>query len=292
MQNLKIRLYTTYYEEKDIARKSEYLLALKMNIENKAIGEINILIETGVARPFKSSKVNYVDILKRPTFQDFINLSNLNDDNESVNVISNTDIYFNNSIELAKYVKKGQLFSLNRWNLEKGDKISFFAKYSTGDTWIYKGKFGIQGLDYNLGQLGCDNRFLHDVKRFGYSVSNPSLSILSFHVHFSMVRGEMSNITINNRIEPPYLYSIPSFLMEKGSKGIVSKNLRFVSKLKLFLIRRNIKFQYYYDIKNNLILHEHEIQGVKSFSVLNYWLHHDCKFSHEKLNLFNIDELN
>ncbi len=286
MENQTIRLYTTFYFEKDELRRSEYLEALQRNERNDFIDEINILIEEGAEIPLQSDKIKYEWIKNRPTFQVFINLCNSKEDGKSVHIISNTDIYFNDTISHLKNLGKNEIFSLNRWDVLNTNTLSIFTKYSTADAWIFKGKIDFQEANYYLGQLGCDNRFLYDMKKLGYSLSNPAFSILSFHLHSSMVRSELSKVNSDNRVDPPYVYVFPSYSFKRNG----TNKFRITTKIKLFLLQRNMKFQYYYDVKNKLIQHEHEIVGAKTYSKLRYWLNHDFKLPIYKLNRFDRKE--
>ncbi len=280
-----IRVFTTYYRDSSDDRQTEYLTALNKNIDLQHIDEIVILHESKDSLPFISKKVKSVIINKRPSFQMFFDVINNLTNYDDINIICNTDIYFDESIMLCYKCNKNEVFSLNRWDVIDDNFISFFPKYSSSDVWVFKGSVEMSNIDYYLGQIGCDNKILFDLSQKKYLISNPSFSIKSFHLHQSNVRGLMSNPNNSNRIPAPYLYSIPHFINFRDFLGQLFKfGPIYISKV--LLVKRAITFQYYYDKRNNLIEHDHSLVGIKTYKKWKYWLFHDFKIPWAKLNRF------
>lgn len=287
-----IRALTTFYQESSPVRLNEYLTAFDKNLQNKFISEVVILLEGDIEFPIKHDKIVIVKITKRPTFNDFINTANalLKSEND-ISIIFNSDIYFDHSAKYFYKLKPFQVYALNRWDVQENGKVSLFSTYKSNDAWAFRGKIKPIDTDYFLGQLGCDNRFLFDLSKHGYSIKNPCFTIRIFHLHLSNLRGDFSTPSNTvNRVHPPYGYSVPNFL-SVVSFFILIINFGFVKSFIFFLIKRNVKFQFYYDFKNQLIEHENIPVNFKTFSKLRYWLTHDYKFDVLKRNKFNLSDI-
>ncbi|TNF49266.1 MAG: hypothetical protein EP305_03230 [Bacteroidetes bacterium] len=284
---MRVRLFTTYYTDNNPARQEEYLTALQNNLNNPLIAEVIVLHETKDQLPFSVDNLISVIIEGRPTFQQFFDEINSRTQETDINIIANSDIYFDKSLSYAEKIQHKEVFALNRWDVLDKDHLRLFPKYSTGDTWIFRGKIKAAGMDYYLGQLGCDNKILFDLKKMGFVISNPSLIIRSYHLHASNVRGEYSDPSKNNRIPAPYVYTIPNVLNNTDWIRTLFQIGPF-HLIKLCLVRRSIRFQYYYDRKNNLIEHEHELIDSVQYRPWKYWCFHDFKLPIKELNRFRI----
>ena len=280
-----IRVFTTYYRDSSDERHKEYLLALEKNNDLQLIDEIIILHESKDILPVASDKIKSVFIDKRPTFQLFFDVINNLTNPDDINIICNTDIYFNNTIRLSEKCNKNEVFALNRWDITNDSIVCLFPKYTSSDVWVFRGSVNLKYIDYYLGQLGCDNKLLYDLTQNNYKISNPSLSIKTFHLHQTNIRGFLSNPKSGNRVPSPYLYSIPHFI---NFRDFFNQLIKFgpIYILKLFIIQKGIRFQYYYDLRNNLIEHEHEIKDVHPYKAWKYWLLHDFHLPWTKLNNF------
>ncbi len=280
-----IRGFTTYYSELSLARRAEYFEAIQRNLDNPLIQEIFIFHTSQDPLPFKSSKLRSVFVSGRPTFHQFFEIIYQVSSNDDVNLLFNSDIYFDETLALARNIQSDEVYALNRWDVLSEKEIRLFPKYSTADVWIFKGKVREIAANYYLGQLGCDNKLLYDLYEVGYKLSNPSLSIFSFHLHQSNIRGEYSDPSRNNRIPAPYAYSLPTFLNAKDFfRQVFSKGPWHV--FKLFIVQRGIRFQYYYDCLNSNIEHAHIVFGIKPYSKIRYWWNHDFRLKLSKYNRF------
>jgi len=185
----KIRLFYNYYVDKDLQRRKEIDFCLKQNVNNPLIDIIVLESDTN------------------PTFDFFIEKINLLSGDDDINIICNSDIFLDNTIQLVKNIKKKELYALSRydWN---NHTSSFFDMSNSQDTWIFRGKVNNVKANFQLGKLGCDNRIAHEFKMAGYTVTNPSKSIKTYHVHNSNIR----RYTENERINGTYLFVKPSSL--------------------------------------------------------------------------------
>ena len=80
------------------------------------------------------------------------------------------------------------------------------------DCWIFKSTFNVDlnKLCFSLGTLGCDSIFASIVNDSGIKVSNPSLDIVSIHVHNTDFR----TYSANNRIHGNYCM-VPACKMDE-----------------------------------------------------------------------------
>ncbi len=177
-----VNLFTSYYLDKNPKRQAEIDHCLIENLMNPKIDRVYIL--TSEKLQIKDSlKAQVVVINKRETFNDYFEVINIYTKPEDINIIANSDIYFNNTIELSITLKSNQCFALSRW-----EETKHYNHPDSQDAWIFKGKIkGIYG-DFCLGIPGCDNRIAYEIKNAGYDLSNPSLSIQAFHHHRSQIR--------------------------------------------------------------------------------------------------------
>jgi hypothetical protein len=108
-----------------------------------------------------------------------------------VNVLANSDIYFDETIELVKGIDIKTMYALTRWEerpegivpFEQGHSINRAKAKHSQDVWVFLGAPRINYADFCLGQPGCDNRIAYLGRFSGYNVLNPSLSIRCIHRH-------------------------------------------------------------------------------------------------------------
>ena len=191
---MNINLYLNYYFEKNIKRRVELDTCVAKNLKNP---HLNVIL-------FESN-----DRVKYSHFFKMINSYTAPDD---INIISNLDIYFDNSVTKFKEMSAEQAFVLGRWDIQKDGKLKFANRPDSQDAWIFKGKVksNLNG-DFYLGWLGCDNRFCHEINKAGYKVSNPCKNIKAIHVHSSMIRNYKAKgrQRKSNEVPGPYMTLTP-----------------------------------------------------------------------------------
>ena len=88
-------LFISLYPEKNIQRLNELKTCLEKN--SKVFDQIYILLEKAdefILDGFEHKNIQWLPITVRPTFQSFFNAINNLSANDDINVISNSDIYF------------------------------------------------------------------------------------------------------------------------------------------------------------------------------------------------------
>lgn len=181
----KINVYQRYYIDQHPERNQELEFCYTKNISNPHIHFV------------------LVNSSERMKYSDFIVLINKSTGSEDINVIANSDIYFNDTVQLIHQIKKNQAYVLSRWDQKPNGDIVHFDRSDSQDVWAFRGPIRTNfEAGFLLGYRGCDNRLAYELQRAGYEVLNPSKSIQTIHVHNSNVR----YYTLNNSLIPgPYL---------------------------------------------------------------------------------------
>lgn len=172
-----INLFISTYNETNTERKRELDYCLERNRSNPRINNVYILPSE-----------------QRVTFQQLIDLVNETTSEEDINIIANSDIFFED-ISYLETIGKKECYALTRW-----EGRVFMAKKWSQDAWVFRGKINITNAAIPLGMKGCDNAFAFKLKTMGYKISNPSLYIRIQHKHDSNHR----TYSDSNKISPPH----------------------------------------------------------------------------------------
>lgn len=141
-----------------------------------------------------------------PTFSDFFKA--IEEHGEDVNVIANSDIYFENILNPGE----NTVYALSRW-----EGREFFCREDSADAWIFRGIPQIRDCNFRLGLRGTDNAIAERFERVGYKVLNPSFDIKIQHLH-------KERIPNNNYAPMPYQMRVPPFSLRHDSIFITSIN--------------------------------------------------------------------
>lgn len=192
-------LLNNYYFDKNPERQKELDACLVRNIENEHIKIIILFHDKNVPVP-NHAKIIPVVYRGRPTYSEYFRFGNFF---RGIKILANSDIYFNDTIQLCERINDNEVYALCRWNEinENGD-IEFYKKRDSQDVWIWKGKINVEA-NFSLGKPGCDGSIAHILQSFGLRVLNPSQSIQSIHIH----RTEIRNYDVRKDLIPgPYLF--------------------------------------------------------------------------------------
>lgn len=165
---------------------------------------------------FQLQKVNpflkVTPVSGRPTYNDFFRYANESLPNDSIVAISNSDIFFDETIQLAENIKQNEVYALSRWDIQKDGSSKLFNRWDSQDTWIFRTPIKeIPGADFTMGIAGCDQVIAHLLTVSGYKVTNPSKSIHCHHLHLSNVRNYIQGSNVQ-RLPPPYKLVTPTEL--------------------------------------------------------------------------------
>lgn len=167
---MNINVFSNYYNDPSQKRREELNKCIRHNQNNIYLNVV--LIES-------DNRMKYDEFFK------IVNEYTLVDD---INIISNLDIYFDQSVELLKNMSDDEAFALGRWELTKDGNIKFANRHDSQDAWVFKGHIRNVLGDFYLGHPGCDNRVAHEIGCAGYRLSNPAKTIRAIHVHTSNIR--------------------------------------------------------------------------------------------------------
>lgn len=238
-----INVFVAFFHANDSKRKLELENCLFKNCKNK---NINLIV------------IESDDRLK---FKDFLLAIKKYDDNESINIICNSDIYFDESIVLARNIKPNQVFALNRWDLDKNGNCVHYNMLGSSDVWIFDGIPKYIYSDFCMGLWGCDGRLGYEIIKAGYDLYNPSLSIKTIHHHISNIR----SYNLKNIVNGPYM-GAPSCYLDELKQAVefdavpkktpTIKSLPPAAKEKLLVDKSfPYKFVYFYNTWHNGDLH-------------------------------------
>lgn len=182
-----IRLFYNHYTDKNPNRANE----------------INFCLQKNLANPHMTVVV--VDSSTKPTYDFFFQKINEVTGPDDINIICNSDIFFDDSIKHAEQIKHKELYALLRWEWVHAGHIKLYERPDSQDTWIVKGKIENVKGGFNLGVRGCDNRIAAEFLNAGYEVINPAKTIKTYHVHNSGIR----NYSSSDVVPPPYHTIMP-----------------------------------------------------------------------------------
>lgn len=186
MLNSKLNLFTSYYVDRNPQRQREIEFCLDFNKKSGYFDNV-IAIDH-----------------RRPTYNDFFELTKQYP--EHVNVISNADIFFDQTILQAKTIRAIDCYALSRWDYVAGGKIKHWRREDSQDVWIIRGRARISTGNFYTGIPGCDNRIAHEFKQAAYRVTNPSNRIKCIHLHLTGVRNYNQ---FKDSVPKPYLMVQP-----------------------------------------------------------------------------------
>lgn len=190
--NRKIRLFVNYFVHPDRERAKEIDACLLANLSCESIDEVVILTDKLYKILKGQNKIKKIVIgSDRPTYYDFFQAINEYTGARDINIVSNSDIVFNNTVELARNnLRRFECYSLTRWDIKRSGKLKFFNRNDSQDCWIFRGKVKLYD-EYKVvvgGKAGCDNAIAHRLDKNGFRMLNISLSLIIVHVHLTKIR--------------------------------------------------------------------------------------------------------
>lgn len=191
-----MNLFINYYNAGN--RQSEIDYCLNKNLANDHIEKVFVFNQY---KEVQHEKAVNLAVDNRPTYQDFFDRFV---DGE-VNILANSDIFFDDTIKHAKNLQDHTAYAITRWEYDGNSSRPFEvmhvgncpAHYSQ-DVWIIKGKSKLSGVDkvvaarqnsriydevrFTIGIPGCDNVIAALLKQ-KYVLKNPANDIKCHHYH-------------------------------------------------------------------------------------------------------------
>jgi hypothetical protein len=222
-------IFLQYFRHENNRRYKELKECLKKNINNNFIDKIVLINETDYSKewvgiPNASEKINQIINGKRLTYADFIDIVNKIAPDNCYVILANADIYFGNTLKYLWSVNlSDKMLGLLRWDIPNEgvlfeDRAELFGpRNDSQDSWIFLSNsiksrvWDYSKFKYQLGKSGCDNRFTSDILRMKFLITNPSLSIKSYHLHNSNIRNYSKSDYIPSDF---YVYVEPTRILD------------------------------------------------------------------------------
>lgn len=183
-----MNLFTTAYWEPDENRREELSECLERNIESNLFDNIYVLVE-GDLPEFAIQPVIARHQEGRQTFGQLFDWVSEVSQEDSINVVANSDIYFDDSLLMVNAIDMiGTCLALSPHDVQSDGRSIPRNLIDTQDCWIFKGRIPPMSADFGPGKAGCDNRIAWEIQNAGYEVLNPSLTIKAHHLHLTGVR--------------------------------------------------------------------------------------------------------
>jgi hypothetical protein len=221
-------LITQYYKPEKAARRNEIQTCLTKNMDCPLVDKIILLNETACAP--KHKKVEEHVIGKRLTYADVIRWVYEKAPPNIMVAFANADIFIDGdswrglwSTDLESQAK---FLALLRWDVEDAEltNAKIFSNQSgpprvdSQDTWVLASNsvkavsWDWDALNFPFGKGGCDNAITVEMFKKRFLVANPSLTLKTYHLHASGVRGYNPADIVD---KPVYLYIHPTGLHDK-----------------------------------------------------------------------------
>lgn len=212
-----VNLFINYYNDSNSYRQAEINECFSQNLANPLIDRIYVVADNPEIDLNDFNGVEKVKIIisnSRPFFSFFFKLINENTTGGDINIISNSDIYFEESAVslICSYISPGICFALSRWDKGINNSIQLFNMTDSQDSWVFKGPVKqIGNCDFIMGIPGCDNAIAQRIEEGGYILYNPSHDIKTIHLHNSGIRNYSRSDT-SQIVDPPYKHVQPCSL--------------------------------------------------------------------------------
>jgi len=217
----RIALYVNYYIDQHTERHSELETCLMHNIMTD-FDEVH-LITTPQHRKEMSLRgathAHFHQADHRPSVDEYIELANENNDGDTVVVICNSDIFFqDDAVKLLKeypWDKVKTFMGLSRHDVTPLGDHALLDRRDSQDAFVWHGKCNITGMECPLGFPGVDNRFMRKASEAGYKVLNPARDIKALHLHnvkINNYRDANNNVKGDQICPEPYYFVAPHHL--------------------------------------------------------------------------------
>lgn len=241
-------LVTQWYSPASKARRHELRTCLERNVACPWVDRVVLLHESaatigGLPHVTDPTKIHSQNIGRRLRYSDFLRYVQSDEvPRDTMVALCNADIYVDEEMaELWKVDLSGRLLALLRWDdVGHGptdpSTALFGPRADSQDTWIVwsttvkdHAEKTWSAADFFLGQPGCDNAFAGVMMRNRFLLTNPAMSVKTYHLHNSKVRTYHASDTIRS---PLYINLVPTYLTDtrqeivpKGSPRCICNEL-------------------------------------------------------------------
>lgn len=199
----KINLFVEYYLCANESRQEEIDFVISHNLRLSNLDHIYIVVHNiqeriSLRKLINNNNNTHNTVIMianpRPTYGELFHIINYYAGADDINILTNSDIAFDRSIEIAKKLRPDEALALSRYNLSEyilplRGEIEPETKW-TQDAWIIRGKAAkrLENINFTTGLLRCDSRLAYILVKAGYKVFNPCYNIYLYHAHKSAIR--------------------------------------------------------------------------------------------------------
>jgi ribosomal protein L7Ae-like RNA K-turn-binding protein len=197
----KFKLITMLYNETNEERITEYLTCLEKNLAHDRIDQIHVVYDISkddnkkiLLNYLKNKNVPITYVSSRATYAFCFNLANELFPDSRI-ILSNADIYFNETLELLDdYDLTDKFLILTRWDIGQDGSLSLHAyspkseKSYSHDSWFFSTPLHFEDGNVLIGTPGCDGTIAFQAQKNALGLLNPCFSIQGCHLHLSGLR--------------------------------------------------------------------------------------------------------
>jgi hypothetical protein len=199
-----LNIIIQFYNEKNMDRKEELIIAVMQNLNNTYIKSvINLLEHDGNYIPENirnHEKYCEYELGKWYTYKNVFDFCNENLNGEYCCII-NLDIMLDTNtkwINMKNDLDNGYIYALSRHEFDYiNNKIELDPNFiklfhcNTQDGWFFKSPVNINDCDFEIGLLGCDNGIADRIVKSDYKLMNKALEYKLLHI--DIIKGKTSN---------------------------------------------------------------------------------------------------
>jgi hypothetical protein len=220
-----IYMVTQFFRHSSKKRFQEIKECLRRNCACPFIDQIVLINEKDYSYEWNDipnhHKIKQVVLGTRLTYADFLRYTYENIPYHTFTILCNADIYFEDSLnDLWKINMTDRMLGLLRWDDDgRGPtKATLFGpRADSQDTWIFlsdsiKNKsWNWNDFQFQLGQAGCDNAFAGKMLYYRFLLSNPALTLKTYHLHNTNIRNYNKKDYIKSNL---YINLAPTYLID------------------------------------------------------------------------------
>jgi hypothetical protein len=186
-------LFIPYFKSSSPIRQKEIDQCISTNIKSGIFSKIILMVEGDIDVPFTHESLIIETLYFHITYSVWLHLSKRYKD--SISILCNSDIYFNDEINLIKQIliKPNSFIGITRHDVIK-DKVLLYADSQwSQDVWALNTNdihtLGcLESFSIPLGKPRCDNKIAYLFAINGWGLFNPCNYIKCFHIHSSQIR--------------------------------------------------------------------------------------------------------
>lgn len=221
-------LYTQFFASPSKPRAKELRECLRRNVKCKWIDRVVLLTEKDESIAWASfipkdcAKIEQRVIGRRLRYADFFrDVAERYRSEDAIVALANADMYMGEELaDVWRIQWEDRAICLLRWDdLGEGARKAhiFGPRADSQDVWMFSAQ-SIAGRRWEgsdteilLGQPGCDNAILRPLLQQRFLLSNPALSLKTYHLHNSKVRTYTKKDTIYSSV---YIHLEPTYLID------------------------------------------------------------------------------